>query len=185
MPPLFFVSDPVRTPHPEDIATLLPAGTGIIFRHFGEAHARQRAKLLRKIADDHGLVLLIGEDDALALDVGADGVHLAQASLGRAADLHRNHPQLRLSAACHDIDTLARLPDSTPLQAVFISPVFNSRSASARDVTPLGARGARDYTAVTGLPVYGLGGITCYSIAELRDCGLAGFGAVDAFHIAD
>ncbi|EGF92028.1 thiamine monophosphate synthase/TENI family protein [Asticcacaulis biprosthecium C19] len=185
LPPLFFVTDPARTPHPEDIAALMPAGTGIIYRHFGDSHALQRARLLRRIADDHGLVLLIGEDDALAIEVGADGVHLAQKSLPRVAHLHRDHPELKLSIACHDLDTLMHLADDAPLQAVFVSPVFASRSTSAQNVAALGAKGVHDYTAATGLPVYGLGGITCDTIGELRDCGLAGIGAVDAFHIAD
>ncbi|ESQ90561.1 hypothetical protein ABAC460_08725 [Asticcacaulis sp. AC460] len=185
LPPLFFVTDPARTPHPEDIAALLPAGTGIIYRHFGEPHALQRARLLRKIANDHDLILLIGEDDALAIEVGADGVHLAQKSLPRIAELHRKHPHLKLSAACHDLDTLMHMADDTPLQAVFVSPVFASRSASAQNAAALGAKGVHDYTAATGLPVYGLGGITCDTIGGLRDCGLAGIGAVDAFHIVD
>jgi len=181
LPPLFFFTDPVRTPHPEDVATLLPTGAGIVYRHFGDSHAPGRARLLRRIADDHGLILLIGEDDVLARDVGADGVHLAERNLGRATGLRTAHPELRLTAACHSLAVARKLPDI--LDGAFVSPVFASRSPSAADITPLGARGAYDMAEAAPVPVHGLGGITCDNIALLRDSGLAGVAAVDAFNL--
>ncbi|MCR6659028.1 MAG: thiamine phosphate synthase [Asticcacaulis sp.] len=183
LPPLFFFTDPKRTPHPEDIAVHMPAGSGIIYRHFGENHASQRAQLLRKIARDNGLTLLIGEDDALALEIEADGIHLRQASINRAIGLHAAHPDLILTAACHDAETLRNLDAANGLTAVFISPVFASQSPSAQGIAPLGVKGARDMTELSSLPVYGLGGIGCDNILSLRDTGLSGIGAVDAFRL--
>lgn len=185
LPPLFFVTDPGRTPHPEDIAVHLPAGCGIIYRHFGENHAVQRARLLRKISSDHGLTLMIGEDFDLAMEVAADGVHLRQQSLSKAPDLKRRFPELRLSGACHDIATLRALTDSEHLHAVFVSPVFSSQSPSAAQVEPLGIKGVLQFTEISSLPVYGLGGIGCDNIDTLRHSGLSGIGAVDAFRLRD
>ncbi|WP_349320787.1 thiamine phosphate synthase [Asticcacaulis sp. MM231] len=183
MPALFFFTDPKRTPHPEDIAIHMPEGCGIIYRHFGESHAAKRARLLRKITSDNGLTLLIGEDDALALEVGADGVHLRQKSLIRAGDLHARYTHLTLTAACHDTETLRTLTGDEGLSAVFISPVFASRSPSAQGIEALGAKGVRDLTDVANVPVYGLGGISCDNILSLRDTGLSGIGAVEAFSL--
>ena len=183
LPPLFFFTDPKRTPHPEDIAIHMPEGCGLIYRHFGEAHAQQRAQLLRKIARDNGLTLLIGEDDALALEVEADGVHLRQVSIPRAPDLHTTHPDLILTAACHDADTLRALGHDSGLSAVFISPVFASHSPSAQGVEALGVKGTREMTDLSSLPVFGLGGIGCDNILSLKDTGLSGVGAVDAFRL--
>ena len=181
LPPLF--TDPKRTPHPEDIAIHMPEGCGLIYRHFGEAHASQRAQLLRKITRDNGLTLLIGEDDALALEVEADGVHLRQASIPRAIDLHVTHSCLILTAACHDAETLRALGADSGLSAVFVSPVFASHSPSAQGIKALGVKGAREMTDLSSLPVFGLGGINCDNILSLRDSGLAGVGAVDAFRL--
>jgi thiamine-phosphate pyrophosphorylase len=183
LPPLFFFTDPKRTPHPEDIAIHMPEGCGLIYRHFGETHASQRARLLRKITRDNGLNLLIGEDDALALEVEADGVHLRQASIPRAIDLHVTHPYLILTAACHAAETLRALGADSGLSAVFISPVFASHSPSAQGIKALGVKGAREMTDLSSLPVFGLGGINCDNILSLRDSGLAGVGAVDAFRL--
>jgi thiamine-phosphate pyrophosphorylase len=184
LPPLFFVTDPARIPHPEDIAANLPEGCGLIYRHFGEAHAPQRARLLRKIAEDQGLTLLIGADAVLAEEVAAHGVHLPERQLAEAPGLRVRHPGWIITAACHAPEILKR-HEIEALDAVFISPVFVSQSPSARRVEPLGTKGVRALTEIAPLPVFALGGINCDTIASLRDCGLSGVAAVDAFNLKD
>lgn len=182
LPPLFFFTDPQRTPHPEDIAAHLPAGCGIVYRHFGDSHAPSRARLLRKIARDNGLVLMIGEDEALAQEVEADGVHLAQRSRGRAARVKDGLPSGFLTIACHDAACLRTLPEDV-FDAAFVSPVFASQSASAQGVESLGVKGVRALTERSALPLYGLGGITCDTITQLSTAGLAGVAAIEAFRL--
>ena len=183
LPPLFFVTDPARIRHPEDIAGHLPEGCGIIYRHFGEPHAHERARLLRRISRDRGLVLLIGEDEALAADVEADGVHLREHSLDRVPAVAR--PGWIVTAACHGAAALKRAETQAGLSAVLISPVFASTSPSAHGVTPLGAKGARALAEGASLPVIALGGITCDTVEQLHGCGLYGVAAVDAFKLED
>ncbi len=183
LPPLFFVTDPARIRHPEDIVAHLPQGCGVIYRHFGEAHARERALLLRRISRERGLTFLIGEDDVLAAEVGADGVHLREHSLERADAIAR--PDWILTAACHNGEALKRAEAQKSLSAVFVSPVFASASASAQSVVPLGAKGAMALASTATLPVFALGGITCDTIEHLHDCGLRGVAAVEAFKLED
>ena len=183
LPPLVFVTDPARIRHPEDIAAHLPAGCGMIYRHFGEPHARERARLLRHISRDRGLVFLVGEDDGLAAEVEADGVHLREHSLERANGVAR--PEWIVTAACHGAEALRRAERLDGLDAVFISPVFASASPSARGAAPLGAHGVRTLAETSSLPVYALGGITCDTVEQLRGCGLYGVAAVDAFKLED
>ncbi len=184
LPPLFFVTDPARIPHPEDIAAHLPAGCGIIYRHFGESHALQRARLLRKIADDHSLTLLIGADPDLAEAVEAHGVHLPERMLAEASGIRARHRDWIVTAACHAPET-AKRREIESLDALFISPVFVSQSHSATGVEPLGLKGVRAVTETAPLPVFALGGINCDTIGSLRDCGLSGVAAVDAFNLKD
>lgn len=183
LPPLFFVTDPARIHHPEDIAPHLPAGCGLIYRHFGEPHAQDRARLLRRISRDHGLTLLIGEDDALAAAVEADGVHLRETSLDRAATIAR--PDWIVTAACHTPEALTRAEAQTGLDAIFVSPIFASTSSSAQGRHALGAKGVKALAAASSRPVFALGGITCDTVEQLRDCGLYGVAAVDAFRLED
>lgn len=184
LPPLFFVTDPARIPHPEDIAAHLPAGCGVIYRHFGESHAPQRARLLRKIAGDNGLTLLIGGDLDLAQEVDADGVHLPERMLSEAPGLRARHRDWTITGACHAHETVKRR-EVESLDAIFISPVFVSQSPSAARVEPLGLKGVRAVTETAPLPVFALGGVNCDTIASLRDCGLSGVAAVDAFNLKD
>jgi len=181
LPPLVFVTDPARIRHPEDIAEHLPEGSGLIYRHFGEPHARERARLLRHISRERRLTLLIGEDEQLAAEVEADGVHLREHSLERTKDVVR--PGWIVTAACHSAGAMARAETQGGLNAIFISPVFASASASAQGVAPLGPRGARAMADASSLPVYALGGITCDTVEQLRGCGLYGIAAVDAFKL--
>ncbi|MBP2159919.1 MULTISPECIES: thiamine phosphate synthase [Asticcacaulis] len=184
LPVLFFVTDPARIAHPEDIAEHLPQGCGIIYRHFGEAHALQRAQLLSRIARLRNLTLLIGDDADLAFEVGAHGVHLPERNLDKAPGLAAEFPDFILTAACHSLETLHR-PEIDALDAVFASPVFASRSASATEATTLGVKGIRGFVDASPVPVYGLGGISCDTIPQLRDTGLFGVAAVDAFSLKD
>lgn len=181
LPPLFFVTDPKRTPHPEDIVAHLPAGCGVIYRHFGESHALQRARLLRRIADEDGLVLFIGDDDALAAEIGADGVHLPERHMERVSALADT---FLVTVACHSIEAIRR-PELHAAHAVLVSPVFASRSASAAGIEPLGVKGVRTFAEASPVPVYGLGGISCDTIGMLKDSGLSGVAAVDAFSLND
>ncbi len=182
LPALFFFTDPARTSKPEVVAAHLPEGCGVVYRHFGEAGAGPRARLLHRIATDRGLILLIGNDRDLALDVGAHGVHLREADLGQAAAFRLRHPDMIVTAACHDVATLAHpAMVEGAVAAIFVSPVFASRSASAAGARLLGIQGARAFAEGSPVPVYGLGGMTCDTIPTLRGCGLAGVGAVEAF----
>ena len=158
----------------------------MVYRHFGDAHAAQRARLLRKISTDRGLVFMIGQDWRLALEIDADGVHMPERDLSQILELHTQNPTLRFSLACHNLATLRKAEAlDGALSAVFVSPVFVSASASARGVEPLGVKGLRAFTEASPLPVYALGGINCDTIGKLRDAGLSGVAAIDAFRLED
>lgn len=180
LPCLYFFTDPVRTPHPEDIAAHLPEGSAIVYRHFGDRHAIAHARVLQGLAQEKDLFLLIGNDVELALEVGAAGVHLPESRLAEAAHLRALYPVLWLTAACHEADTLKKT-EMTALDAIFVSPVFPSQSPSAVGKPALGLKGIEGFCALSPVPVMGLGGITVDNAHLLNQSGLSGFGAIDAF----
>ena len=57
LPPLFFVTDPRRTPDPAAIVRGLPRGAGVIYRSFGDPNAVQIAAGLKRVCAARGLVL--------------------------------------------------------------------------------------------------------------------------------
>ena len=179
LPPLLFFTDPERTPEPWRIAEGLPAGAGVVHRHFGASDARDTALRLREVTRERGVLLLIGRDADLTQDVGADGVHLPEALIGDAAALRTAHPDWLITAAFHD---RTPLPDLIGLDALVVSPVFPAGGASAAS-PPLGLWRLTVLTGTLGLPAYALGGIDAKNAHELEGsgaCGIAGIGSIRA-----
>jgi len=139
LPPLFFVTDPVRAPRPAAVAMALPRGCGIIYRAFGAPDAGRVAAALAKIARRRGLILLVGADEGLAARVGAHGVHLPERALATARRLRARQPGWILTAAAHSARALAAAA-RCGLDAALLSPVFDSPSASHAWSVRLGCR---------------------------------------------
>jgi len=178
LPRLLFFTDPLRTPDPEAIAATLPRGSAIVFRAFGAADARARGLRLRRIADQRGLLLLVGADERLARTLRADGVHLPERLAGRAGRLKARRPSWLVTAAAHSPMAMRR-GLAWGADAVVVSAAFPSNSPSAgRAMGPI--RLAQLTRAARG-PVYALGGINNKTARLLRSTGLVGLAAVDGF----
>ena len=181
IPPLWFLTDPERTPEPWGAAARLPAGAGVILRHFGRPEALEWAGRLRTATAGAGVVFLIAADPDLAEAVGADGVHLPERMIDRAARLRARRPDRLISAACHDARALADAAASG-VDFAMLSPVFvpGGRSSGA----PLGPDGVAKLAATTRLPVVALGGLTAGNVGTLRGTGASGIAGVDAIRRA-
>jgi thiamine-phosphate pyrophosphorylase len=173
LPPLLFFTDPERTPRPWETAARLPAGAGVVYRHFGAKDAAETAVRLRRVTREAGVRLLIGRDDALAEAVGADGVHLPERTLGRAAALKSAHPDWIITGAAH-----SPVEDVEALDAVVLSPVFAAGGTSSGR-PPLGLEALSTLAARIGRPAYALGGLNAENAASLIGCGACGIAGVD------
>ena len=177
IPALYFFTDPVRTPDPAKVATRLPRGTAIVFRHFGAPDRLAQAKALKRICRRRGLKLFIAADPALARQVNADGVHWPE-SRAPARRLPRGRGTYLQIVAAHSRRALARAA-AAGFDACVLAPVFVSRSRSA--ARALGAIKAGGLARGGRLPVIALGGVTANTARRLIGRGFAGLAAVDAF----
>jgi thiamine-phosphate pyrophosphorylase len=174
IPPLFLLTDPVRTPDPLSLARRLPPGAAIIFRHFGAADRVRTARRLARLARARQLSLLISADPELALYVNAAGVHWPEARLPQMRD-----PRLRLeTASAHGASGLTAAA-RFGAAACLLGPIFPTRSA-AKNV-PLGLFRASQLARAATLPVVALGGIDAGNASVLAARGFAGIAAIDAF----
>ncbi len=164
LPPLALLTDDERLPDPLAAARALPKGSLIVVRARDPA---RRAALLDAMPRD--LVRLVADDPRLAAQ--ADGLHLPQARAGEAGHWRARHPRWLITAAAHG--TVAHDPY---LDAVFLSPVFPTRSHPGR--AALGAVRANAMARACGLPVYALGGIEAQNAQRLH--GFAGIAAIGA-----
>jgi len=172
LPQAWFVTDPARTPDPAAIARGLPAGFGVIYRHFGAADRESVARTLAGVCARGGLAFLVAADPALAAKVGADGVHWPF-RLRRGARQWQTRFAVQTVSA-HSGRELRRAA-GLPVEAVLLSTVFASRSASAG--TAMGALRFRQLVRDAGLTVYALGGVTPENAGAIAET--AGFAAVD------
>lgn len=172
LPPALFLTDPARTPEPETIATRLPRGFGVVYRHFGAPDRQSVALRLAGICRARGLVLLIAADPALALQVDADGVHWPFRLRGEA---RRWRSRFRLQTLSAHSGRELRAAARFPVDAVLLSTVFASRSPSAGSA--LGALRFAKLAAGSVKPVYALGGVTAETAGRIA--GSAGFACVN------
>lgn len=177
LPPLLAFTDPARTPRPWEIAQRLPAGAGLVYRHFGDPEAETVARRLRDLTQARQVTLLIGLDADLADRVGADGVHLPERALSAAYALSGRRPDWLLTGAVHDP---GRLEAGRYLHALVLSPVFPTSGPSA-DRPALGVEALTEFANAQPTPVYALGGIDEASVGPLAESGACGIAGVGAF----
>ncbi len=179
LPALFVMTDPDRLPDPLAVARRLPAGCGLVYRHFGDPEAGAVIAQLASLCAQRNIQLMISYDPALD-GIGAPdaGVHFAQKHHHAIAAWRTQWPDRPASAAAHDCKSARRALDEG-VDAVFLSSVFASKSPSAGP--PMGAQGFAHNVQTIGGPVYALGGITAQNAPDL--CGAAsGLACVSAIN---
>lgn len=173
LPRAWFMTDPRRTPHPERIAARLPAGFGVIFRHFGAKDRLETGARLAGVCRRRRLLLLVSADPDLARAIGADGVHWPESRL---IGVWPRRARWIETASAHSRAAIARAA-KLGVDAVILSAVFESASASASK--PLGPLAFRALARAAPLPVYALGGINATNAARIG-AQAAGWAAIDA-----
>lgn len=180
LPPLLFFTDPARTPRPWETAARLPAGAGVVFRHFGATDALETGLRLRAATKAAGVRLMVGLDADLAERISADGVHLPERALSAAYALSGRRPDWLLTGTAHTLETVKSARD---LDALVLSPVFPAGGASASKAA-LGIDGFKALRAHAPCPAYALGGVNAGNVAELLGSGACGIAGVDAVQTA-
>lgn len=175
LPFLALMTDDERLPDPLAAARALPPGSMVIVRSRQAARRKALAAEMMKLARWRGLVVLIAGDAALALALGADGVHLPEARIGQAADLRARH-HLIVTAAAHSFGTLRH---AHRLDALFLSPVFPTASHPGR--AALGPLRAAIIARLAPVPVYALGGVDHRNAGLL--IGFSGIAAIGALAV--
>ena len=174
LPALVLMTDEARLADPLPAARALPAGSAVILRHYGAPERALLARRLAAVARRRGLVLLVGEDPALARRVGAHGVHLPERAVGRAGAVRWRRDWL-VTAAAHSHAAL-RLAAAAGADAALLSPVF--ATASHPDARALGPHRFAALARHSPIPVYALGGIGRERARLLLSSGAVGIAGI-------
>jgi thiamine-phosphate pyrophosphorylase len=178
LPPLVLMTDDERLPDPLAAARALPRGSMVVARTRDRSRLEGLSGALLRIARTHGLGIAVAGDPELASRLGADGFHLPEARVGEAAHWHARFPPLLVTTSAHSLRALLRA-QSLPIDAVFFSPLFATRSHPDRaSLTPVRANRIAHCAL---LPLYALGGVDARNAPLLSGfAGLAAIGALAA-----
>ena len=149
----------------------LPAGSGVVFRHYLLDPGARRAFFvrLRHICSQRGHMLILADTARLASRWQADGFH------GRTG----GHPKLFHSAPVHNAHEI-RLARRCGAHVLFLSPLHQTRShPGQRALGP--AQFARLARLARPAKVIALGGMSRAHAAKLPKAIAHGWAAIDAF----
>lgn len=176
------VTDAVRLADPLPAMAVLPRGSVVILRHYGEKTKALLARRMAGLARRRGLVLLVAADWRLAASIGAAGLHLPEGLarhgvLAPALGWVRRRRRL-LSMACHGVPALGRA-FRLGADVALLSPVFPT--ASHPGTAAIGPVRFGSWARRACLPVIALGGMTAGNLARLPPGSALGWAAIGAF----
>ena len=154
------------------VAAALRGGTAVLQlrdKHSAPAARRANAHALAALCRDHGARLIINDDVALALDCGADGVHLGAADPPLAQARAALGPRAILGATCGPSLERARVAVAAGADYVAFGRFFASRTKPDAPAAPLELlQQARREIRV---PVCAIGGVTPANAGALSAAG--------------
>ena len=159
---------------------LLEQGQRLFLYRINSLLGMQHESLAREMlqrCQAHNARLIIHEKNAADLDRPgfADGLHLTEAGLARAAN--SSSGQL-LSVSCHSLDSL-RKAQQIGADFALLSPVETTQSHPGTE--PLGWPAFREMVEQVNIPVYALGGMTADKINKAWDHGAQGVAGISSW----
>ena len=141
-------------------------------RDWDRARLVQTARAMRDRIHSYGALLIVNDRVEIALEAGADGVHLGPGDLDPTNARQIVGKRAVIGVTANDLDRVRSLRDA-PLSYLGIGPVFGTRSKT--DPAPrLGLRELSRLVAESDRPVIAIGGITPDRVAEVLATGAHG-----------
>lgn len=137
------------------------------------AEAQRFTALCRR----RGVVSIINDNVDVALQSGADGVHIGQEDLAAGEARRLLGPGRIIGVSAHSVEEALR---AQAAGADYLGVGAAFATGTKTDARPILLETVRSITASVDIPVVAIGGITRENILELRHCGLAGAAVVSA-----
>lgn len=142
----------------------------------------REAVAIRAITGRYRVPLIINDDVAVAIDCGADGVHVGQDDLAAGEVRRRIGDDMILGVSVQSVDQAQAAQragaDYLGVGAVFTSP-------TKRDAPVVSSETLQAICAAVTIPVVAIGGITANNIADLQGSGIAGVALISAIFAQD
>ena len=162
------------------IERVLAGGVRLLQLRAKQLQPDQLRKLARsacKLAHQHGARLIINGPAEIAVECGADGMHLSSAELMRASQRPLTGARW-LAASCHNEDEI-RQANALGVDFAVVGPVMPTASHPGAEA--LGWARFEELAARAAFPVYALGGLGTDDVATARTRGAQGIAGISAF----
>jgi thiamine-phosphate pyrophosphorylase len=140
--------------------------------------AYAEALLLRKVAQELGVLFIINDRCDLALAVDADGVHLGQGDLPLNLARKIMGPDKLIGISTHNREQVMAATAGEPDYLGF-GPIFTPGSKLDHDPV-VGLQGLRTIRPLTALPTFAIGGITADRTEDVIRAGADGVAVISA-----
>ena len=181
---LYAVTDRAWSPDTEDFFRRIGAAIdgGATFVQLREKHMSREnfldeARRFVALCRSRGVVSIINDNVEIAIEVGADGVHVGQSDLACARARALLGPDKIIGVSAHNADEAlaaqAAGADYLGVGAAFVT-------GTKADAKPITRETLRAVTAAVEIPAVAIGGITRENLLQLKGCGLQGVAVVSA-----
>ena len=174
LPAIVLMTDDQRAVDWLAAVAALPRSSAVIVRHRDGAQRERLARQLRPLCRARGVALLVADDAALAVRVGADGVHLPERYVAKLPGVRARNKRWLITCAAHNAAAVRR-SRALRADAVFVSPVFATASHPER-----AGLGVVRFAALTAerARIYALGGVDTKTIRRLSAHRIVGIGLI-------
>ena len=148
-------------------------------KHLDREAFRAEALELKELCRRYRAPLIVNDDVELALEIGADGVHVGQEDLeaGRARALLG--PDKILGVSAHSVEEALRAQEAG---ADYLGAGAVFPTGTKEDVDALPYERLKDICAAVDIPVVAIGGIGTQNISRLAGSGICGVAVVSALY---
>ena len=153
-----------------DAVAALPAGAGVVFRHYGTANNEREAlgRGLARECRERNLLFGLARDLPWAVSLGAALVHNPGGDPKELPFSRSAHSLAEAERACMEGASL-----------IFLSPIYPTRSHPDRQ--PLARDAARRIISCCPVPIIALGGMNRARFEERKSDGFYGWAGIDAW----
>ncbi len=142
----------------------------------------EKAKAIKKITDTYNVLFIVNDDADVAIEVGADGVHLG-ASDSAIAEVRKIAPKdFIIGSSARSVD-IAKRAEADGADYLGVGAVFGTATKS--DAKTISVDVLSDIVKAVDIPVVAIGGVNYKNILELRGSGVAGAAILSGILKAD
>ena len=175
---------PGMRPLEEQVREALDAGITMLQlreKYLSEEDFLREALSIRKLTERYHVPLIINDSLYVAINSGADGIHIGQSDLPACEVRAKLGPDKLIGVSAHTVEE-ALLAEKQGADYLGVGAVFPTSSKS--DVGEMSYETLKAICKAVSIPVVAIGGISGENVGKLADSGICGVAVISAIYAA-